>query len=65
MGIHGKAFTLVLKLYNVNSNFSKIIDENFENGKIRFFNEIEWNKIKQQNFILTIEEMNDFMDMFL
>ena len=66
MDIHGKAFELFWKLYNENYNFSKIIDNNFEKGKIRFFNDIEWNKIKQQNFIpYQDQEINEFIDMFL
>lgn len=60
-----KSFDLFEKLYCQNRDFSNIIDENFANGKIRFFDDYEWAKINNQNFVSPIKEMKNFRDMFL
>lgn len=60
-----KGLDLFYHLYNTNVSFKKIIDENFKNGKIRFFNDEEWDKIKNQNFISPIPELKTFADMFI
>ncbi len=65
MDTNSKAFNLFWKIYYNNPTFSKIIAENMKIGKIRFFNDNEWNKIKEQNFISPIKEMKEFIDMFL
>jgi len=65
MDTNSKAFELFWKIYHNNCDFYKIVNENFINGKIRFFNDDEWNKINDQNFVSPIEEMKDFKDMFL
>lgn len=36
MNIHSRAFDLFREVCRMNSDFSKIIDENFAKGKIRF-----------------------------
>ena len=65
MDTNSKAFSLFWEIYRKDSDFCKIIDEGFENGKIRFFNDNEWNKIDSQNFVSPIKEMKEFRDMFL
>lgn len=60
-----KAYDLFWNLYNNNPNFQRIVSENLQNGKIRFFNENEWEKIKNQNFVSPLKEMKTFTDMFL
>ncbi|MGM9876274.1 MAG: hypothetical protein ACI310_03490 [Bacilli bacterium] len=65
MDVHSRAFALFWRLYNDDSNFSKIIDENLKKGKIRFFNDTEWNKIQKQNFISPFKEIKEFIDLFL
>ena len=60
-----KAYELFWDLYNTNSEFKKLISENMENGKIRFFNDEEWNRINSQNFVSPTDDMNEFIDMFL
>ena len=60
-----KGFKLFWDLYNTNAKFKEIISKNIKEGKIRFFNEEEWNKIKNQNFISPIPEMKEFIDMFI
>lgn len=65
MDINGKAFVLFWEIYHKNSFFSKVVDENFANGKMRFFDDNEWDKINNQNFVSPIKEMKTFEDMFL
>ncbi len=65
MNTNSKAFSLFWQIYHKNSDFYELINENFLNKKIRFFNEDEWNKINNQNFISPIREMREFIDMFL
>lgn len=64
MDTNGKAFELFWTIYNNNSEFAKLIDENFENGKIRFFSDEELKKIDSQNFVSPIKKMKEFRDMF-
>lgn len=65
MDTNSKAFNLFWEIYHKNSDFCKVIKENFANGKIRFFNDNEWEKIKSQNFVSPTKEMKDFIDLFL
>lgn len=65
MDINSKAFELFWHIYRENSDFYNLINENFKNGKIRFFNDNEWEKINNQNFISPVKEMKEFIDMFL
>lgn len=60
-----KGFELFQELYNNNQNFKNIIDKGLNNKNIRFFDDNEWEKIKNQNFISPISEMKEFIDMFL
>ena len=60
-----KAYDLFWKLYNTNTQFKELVSLGLLTEKVRFFNDEEWNKIKSQNFISPISEMNEFMDMFL
>ena len=60
-----KGFDLLKKLCRENKKFYEIIQNNFKEGKIRFFNENEWNKIDSQNFVSPISEMREFRDMFI
>ncbi len=64
MNTDSKAFSQFWEIYHKNSDFNKIINENFKNGKIRFFNDNEWDKINSQNFVSPIKEMKEFIDMF-
>ncbi|MGN0974208.1 MAG: hypothetical protein ACI4OT_05635 [Bacilli bacterium] len=59
-----KGYDLFWELYNNNLNFKNIISKNMELGKIRFFNDEEWDKINSQNFVSHIPEMKEFIDMF-
>lgn len=65
MDFNSKALSLFLEIYNNNSSFSKTINENLSNGKIRFFDDNEWDKIKNQNFVSFCSEIQEFIDMFL
>jgi len=60
-----KAFDLFWEIYNKKTDFYRIINESFKNGRIRFFNDGEWDKIDTQNFVSPIKEMKEFRDMFL
>ena len=61
-----KAFDLFWNLYNNNSHFKNIIDDGFKNKQIRFFNEEELNKIRNQNFIHpTNPHIKEFEDIFI
>lgn len=65
MDTYAKAFELFWKLYNSNVEFKCLIDANMKNGKIRFFDDNEFDRIKKQNFISPIPQMKEFIDMFL
>ena len=60
-----KAYCLLICLCKMNEEFRKIFDDNILSKKIRFFDEEEWSKIKKQNFISPIKEMNTFEDLFI
>lgn len=64
MDIYSKAFGLFWKIYNSNIDFKNLIDFNMKNGKVRFFDDNEFNKIKKQNFMSPIPQMSEFIDMF-
>ena len=59
-----KAYNQFWTLYNNHSEFHNLVANNMKDGKIRFFNENEWNKITSQNFMPTVPEVNEFIDMF-
>ncbi len=59
-----KAYKQFWDLYNNNINFNLIVKSGMEQGKIRFFNENEWDKICSQNFFPFESEMKEFIDMF-
>lgn len=58
------AYDKFWELYQNNNSFKECISKNLQNGKIRLFNDEEWDKIKSQNFISPIPEMKEFIDMF-
>lgn len=60
-----KAYELLKDLYNKHEEFKKLIDINFFNGKIRLFNDNEFDKIKSQNFYSKVEGVNEFIDLFI
>lgn len=60
-----KAYELFWEIYNANSEFKKVVTEGLTTGKVRFFNDEEWNKIRNQNFVSPIPDMKEFIDMFL
>ncbi len=60
-----KAFELFWKLYNENEEFKNLVSESMKNGKIRFFNETEWKKIRSQNYLPRIPNINEFIDLFI
>ena len=66
MDINSKAYELFWEFYNNNDKFKNLIDINFSLGKVRFFNDQEFEKINSQNFILPIEleDVQEFIDMF-
>lgn len=59
-----KAYALFWDLYHQNENFKNLVITNMENGKIRFFNDEEWKKIRRQNFISPTPYAQNFIDMF-
>ena len=60
-----EAFELFRNLYKTDDNFKHLVDINMNNGKIRFFDNNEFDKIKKQNFISPIPQMKEFIDMFI
>ncbi len=59
-----KAYDLFWKFYNGDEHFQSVVKENMEKGKLRFFDENEWNKICSQNFVSLVPDMKEFIDMF-
>ena len=60
-----KAFNLYWQLYYNNRDFKTLIDEGFKNKQIRYFNDEELNKIRNQNFIHpTDPNIKEFEDIF-
>lgn len=60
-----KAFDLFWDLYNSKSDFKELISYGFDNDLIRFFGDLEFDKINSQNFISYDDRMKEFIDMFL
>lgn len=61
-----KGYNLIKYLIEKNDEFSKIIIDNIYKGKIRFFDEREWDLIKKQNFIAPENcDAEDFYDYFI
>ncbi len=65
MDTNSKAFELFWDIYHKNPDFYKIITENLANGKVRFFNDNEWNRINNQNFVSLTKDATEFIDIFL
>lgn len=65
MNKYTRAYSLLWELCNKYPNFKKIIESNLLNGKIRFFEVEEWNKIKSQNFVSPVKEINEFEYLFI
>ena len=59
-----KAFDELKELCEKYSDFRILIFENLKNGKIRYFNEEEWNKINSQNYVPPIKGVKGLADMF-
>lgn len=59
-----KGYALLQKLRQNNNGFAQLIDQGLKSGKIRFFDQNEWDKIASQNFCSQIPEIVDFLDMF-
>ncbi|MEG1457374.1 MAG: hypothetical protein RR984_02700 [Bacilli bacterium] len=60
-----KAYSLVKDLCNKNLKFKEFLESNISSGRIRFFGDEEWCKIRSQNFVSPNDEMKDFEDLFL
>lgn len=61
----GKAFDLFWQLYNENEEFKNLVKKGMKQGKIRFFSETEWKKIRSQNYLSRIFGVNEFIDLFI
>ena len=61
---YGAAFDLYKKLYVSNPEFQMIIKTYMRTKQIRFFGELEYQKIESQNFIPIIRKAPEFIDMF-
>lgn len=61
----GKAFDLFWQLYNSDMEFQNKVLEGMKQGKIRFFSEIEWEKIRSQNYLSRIPGVNEIIDLFI
>jgi len=59
-----KAFELFWQIYNSDEHFKEVVSTNMESGKIRFFNEEEWNKINSQNYMPRMNGVKEFIDVF-
>ena len=65
MGKYVKTYEFLQHLLNKYPNFKKIFDENILTGKIRFFGDEEFSKIRSQNFVSPVSEAKDFEDIFI
>lgn len=59
-----KAYELFYTLYNSNNTFKLLVDQAFEQGLIRHFDDNEFSKIKSQNFYMPGVDLSDFSAMF-
>jgi len=63
------AFKLLENLMESNPNFKKLVNDGIISGKVRLFNEEEFSKIKEQNYIAPRKELEEeipsFYDLFL
>lgn len=64
MDTDAKAFELFWQIYHTNADFRTLLEEHLSTGKVRFFDQNEWDKIKSQNFISPTPEAVEFLDMF-
>lgn len=59
-----KGYDCLKKVFELNPEFKKLILENVELGKIRYFSDEEWDKIKEQNYGSPHPEVKSFYDIF-
>ncbi len=59
------SLSLITDLCEKDSNLKTFIEENMRSGKIRFFDEREFEKILSQNFRPVAKDINEFIDVFL
>lgn len=59
-----KGYDCLNKLFEKNLKFKKFILENIKLGKIRYFGEEEWEKIKNQNYVSIHPQVKNFYDIF-
>jgi len=64
--MYKKAYEELNRLCLENINFKNLVEENIKNGKVRFFGNEEWMRIKKQNYISLIpdDKVKDFSDVF-
>jgi len=65
MKLDSKAYDELWRLCEKYPEFKKVFDENIKSGKIRFFNDDEFDRIKSQNFMSPSPDMDEFIDMFI
>lgn len=59
-----KSFDLLKELCERYPDFTEKLGVWLAEGKVNFFTEEEWNKIKSQNYVPPTKEATDFFDMF-
>jgi len=59
-----KAFDEIKELCEKYSDFKSLVLENLKNGRIRYFNNEEWDRINSQNYIPPIKNVKGLADMF-
>lgn len=59
-----KGYDFLEELKSKNNEFNDLVNSSISNGKVRFFNDNEWNKIKTQNYISLTEGIDEFYDIF-
>lgn len=59
-----KNYPFLEELKEKDKNFKKILEDNLLNGKIRRFDETEWNLIKNQNCLVLPGDSQSFYEMF-
>lgn len=67
MDTDSKAYEMFWELFNSNDDFNRLVRDNLDSGKIRFFGTEEWDKINSQNFIPNPDapdDLREFIDMF-
>lgn len=59
-----KGYDCLKKVFELNPEFKDLILKNIELGKIRYFSDDEWDKIKAQNYASMHPEVNSYYDIF-